>query len=321
MLSYRQEEHNHALKRVKNMEKVKRKRISKDSIILLLMTLPSALILFIFAYLPITGWIYSFYDYRIGYDLSMCEFIWFDNFKYAFGDPYVLRVLWNTLSISLLGLLNIPIACAIAILLSEVRFLRFRKTVQTTITLPYFISWVIVYAIAYALFSTEGLINLSLNNAFGWELSGSPLSNPDTAKLFMVSLNIWKNAGYNSIIFFASIASIDMELYDAAQVDGCGRWQKIRYITIPSLASTLLIVFIIQIGYILNSSFDQYYCFINPIIQNEIEVLDYYVYRLGMLEQDIPVSTAVSMTKSFVSVILVFLVNRVAKKAAGQSII
>ena len=105
---------------------------------------------------------------------------------------------------------------------------------QTTITLPYFISWVIVYAIAYALFSTEGLINLSLNNAFGWELSGSPLSNP-IQQSFLCFIKYLENAGYNSIIFFASIASIDMELYDAAQVDGCGRWQKIRYITIPSL--------------------------------------------------------------------------------------
>ncbi len=303
------------------MEKVKRKKMTKDRMVLLLMALPSAILVFIFAYLPMTGWIYSFYDYRIGYDLSMCEFIWFDNFKYAFGDPYVIQVLWNTLSISLMGLMNIPIACAIAIMLSEVRFIRFRKAVQTTITLPYFISWVIVYSIVYALFSTEGLINLSLNNAFGLELTGSPLSNPDTAKIFMAALNIWKNAGYNSIIFFASIASIDTELYDAASVDGCGRWQKIRYITIPSLVPTLLIVFIIQIGYILNSGFDQFYCFMNPIVQSEIEVLDYYVYRLGMLENDIPVSTAVSMTKSFISIILVFSVNRIAKKTAGQSIV
>lgn len=303
------------------MEKVKRRRMTKDRLTLLLMTIPSAILVFVFAYLPITGWIYAFYDYRIGYDLSMCEFIWFDNFEYAFGNTYVIQVLWNTLSISLMGLMNIPIACGIAILLSEVRFVRFRKAVQTTITLPYFISWVIVYSIVYALFSMEGLINLSLNNAFGLELTGSPLSNPDTAKLFMVSLSIWKNAGYNSIIFFASIASIDTELYDAAAVDGCGRWQKIRYITIPSLVPTLLIVFIIQIGYILNSGFDQFYCFMNPIVQSQIEVLDYYVYRLGMLENDIPVSTAVSMTKSFISIILVFTVNRIAKKTAGQSIV
>jgi len=285
------------------------------------MTIPSIIFIAVFAYLPMTGWIYSFYDYRIGYKLSMCEFIGLDNFIYAFGNVYVLKVLWNTIIISVMGLLTLPIACAIAILLSEVRWMNFRKWVQTVITLPNFISWVIVYSIAYSLFSMDGLINMILLNGFGIDTSFSLLSNVSTAQIFMVGLSIWKTAGYNSIIFFASIAGIDSELFDAARVDGAGRWGRIRYITIPQLMPTLMTLAIIQIGFMLSSGFDQYYVFMNPIIQSRIEVLDYYVYRLGMLENDIPVSTAVSMCKTFVSVFMVFSVNKLAKKVTGQSVV
>jgi len=285
------------------------------------MTIPSIIFIAVFAYLPMTGWIYSFYDYRIGYKLSMCEFIGLDNFIYAFGNVYVLKVLWNTIIISVMGLLTLPIACAIAILLSEVRWMNFRKWVQTVITLPNFISWVIVYSIAYSLFSMDGLINMILLNGFGIDTSFSLLSNVSTAQIFMVGLSIWKTAGYNSIIFFASIAGINSELFDAARVDGAGRWGRIRYITIPQLMPTLMTLAIIQIGFMLSSGFDQYYVFMNPIIQSRIEVLDYYVYRLGMLENDIPVSTAVSMCKTFVSVFMVFSVNKLAKKVTGQSVV
>jgi putative aldouronate transport system permease protein len=156
---------------------------------------------------------------------------------------------------------------------------------------------------------------------FGQDISKSLLSNPATSKIFMAGLNIWKSAGYSSIIVFAAITSIDTELYDAAAVDGCGRWQKIKFITVPSLMPTLLVVTIIQVGFMLSSGLDQYYVFMNPLVQSKIEVLDYYVYRIGMLENDIPVSTAVSMSKTFISVFMVFSINRLAKKFTGQSII
>ena len=137
----------------------------------------------------------------------------------------------------------------------------------------------------------------------------------------MVGLNIWKTVGYSSIIFFASITGIDPELYDAAKVDGAGRWRQITAITIPSLLPTLMVLAVIQVGFVLNNGFEQFYCFINPMVRDQIEVIDYYVYRLGMLQNDVPVSTAVSMCKTLVSVILVFGVNRIAKKINGQSVI
>ncbi|HHV11870.1 MAG TPA: sugar ABC transporter permease [Clostridiales bacterium] len=299
----------------------KRRYLTKGQLVLLGMTLPSILLITVFCYLPMSGWIYSFFDYRIGYKLSNSEFVGLANFRYAFGDTYVLKVIGNTLIISFLGMLNLPIACAIAILLSEVRFSKFRRAVQTVITLPNFISWVIVYSIAFALFSTDGLITSLIASITGQAPTATLLSNPATAKLFMVGLNIWKSAGYSSIIFFASITGIDPELYDAAKVDGAGRWHQIKFITVPSLLPTLMVLAIIQVGFILNNGFEQFYCFVNPVIRDQIEVLDYYVYRLGMLQNDVPLSTAVSMCKTFVSVVLVFSVNKLAKKINGQSVI
>lgn len=302
--------------------KVRKTHLTKGKITLLCMTIPSVLFILVFSYFPISGWIYSFFDYRIGYKLSKCEFVGLDNFIYAFGDPYIITVILNTLIISILGLLGLPLAGMIAILLSEVRGKKFKKTVQTAITIPNFISWIIIYSIMFSLFSNDGLLTTLIRGLSGnRDSTVTLLTNPGTAKLFMVLTNIWKTVGYNSIIFFAAVTGIDSQLYDAAAVDGAGRWQKILHITIPGILPTFITLLIISVGAILNNGFEQYYVFVNPMIQKNIEVLDYYVYRIGMLNNDIPASTAVSMVKTFISVILVFSVNKLSKKTLGQSIL
>lgn len=302
--------------------KVRKTHLTKGKITLLCMTIPSVLFILVFSYFPISGWIYSFFDYRIGYKLSKCEFVGLDNFIYAFGDPYIITVILNTLIISILGLLGLPLAGMIAILLSEVRGKKFKKTVQTAITIPNFISWIIIYSIMFSLFSNDGLLTTLVRGLSGnRDSTVTLLTNPGTAKLFMVLTNIWKTVGYNSIIFFAAVTGIDSQLYDAAAVDGAGRWQKILHITIPGILPTSITLLIISVGAILNNGFEQYYVFVNPMIQKNIEVLDYYVYRIGMLNNDIPASTAVSMIKTFISVVLVFSVNKLSKKTLGQSIL
>lgn len=306
----------------KEQKNHKKMRMTKGKITLLCMTIPSVLFILVFSYFPISGWIYSFFDYRIGYKLSKCEFVGLDNFIYAFGDPYIITVILNTLIISILGLLGLPLAGMIAILLSEVRGKKFKKTVQTAITIPNFISWIIIYSIMFSLFSNDGLLTTIFRSLSGnRDSTVTLLTNPGTAKLFMVMTNIWKTVGYNSIIFFAAVTGIDSQLYDAAAVDGAGRWQKILHITIPGILPTFITLLIISVGAILNNGFEQYYVFVNPMIQKNIEVLDYYVYRIGMLNNDIPASTAVSMIKTFISVILVFSVNKLSKKTLGQSIL
>ena len=302
--------------------KVRKTHLTKGKITLLCMTIPSVLFILVFSYFPISGWIYSFFDYRIGYKLSKCEFVGLDNFIYAFGDPYIITVILNSLIISILGLLGLPLAGMIAILLSEVRGKKFKKTVQTAITIPNFISWIIIYSIMFSLFSNDGLLTTLVRGLSGnRDSTVTLLTNPGTAKLFMVLTNIWKTVGYNSIIFFAAVTGIDSQLYDAAAVDGAGRWQKILHITIPGILPTFITLLIISVGAILNNGFEQYYVFVNPMIQKNIEVLDYYVYRIGMLNNDIPASTAVSMIKTFISVVLVFSVNKLSKKTLGQSIL
>ena len=302
--------------------KVRKTHLTKGKITLLCMTIPSVLFILVFSYFPISGWIYSFFDYRIGYKLSKCEFVGLDNFIYAFGDPYIITVILNTLIISILGLLGLPLAGMIAILLSEVRGKKFKKTVQTAITIPNFISWIIIYSIMFSLFSNDGLLTTLVRGLSGnRDSTVTLLTNPGTAKLFMVLTNIWKTVGYNSIIFFAAVTGIDSQLYDAAAVDGAGRWQRILHITIPGILPTFITLLIISVGAILNNGFEQYYVFVNPMIQKNIEVLDYYVYRIGMLNNDIPASTAVSMIKTFISVVLVFSVNKLSKKTLGQSIL
>ena len=302
--------------------KVRKTHLTKGKITLLCMTIPSVLFILVFSYFPISGWIYSFFDYRIGYKLSKCEFVGLDNFIYAFGDPYIITVILNTMIISILGLLGLPLAGMIAILLSEVRGKKFKKTVQTAITIPNFISWIIIYSIMFSLFSNDGLLTTLVRGMSGnRDSTVTLLTNPGTAKLFMVLTNIWKTVGYNSIIFFAAVTGIDSQLYDAAAVDGAGRWQKILHITIPGILPTFITLLIISVGAILNNGFEQYYVFVNPMIQKNIEVLDYYVYRIGMLNNDIPASTAVSMIKTFISVVLVFSVNKLSKKTLGQSIL
>ena len=302
--------------------KVRKTHLTKGKITLLCMTIPSVLFILVFSYFHISGWIYSFFDYRIGYKLSKCEFVGLDNFIYAFGDPYIITVILNTLIISILGLLGLPLAGMIAILLSEVRGKKFKKTVQTAITIPNFISWIIIYSIMFSLFSNDGLLTTLVRGLSGnRDSTVTLLTNPGTAKLFMVLTNIWKTVGYNSIIFFAAVTGIDSQLYDAAAVDGAGRWQKILHITIPGILPTFITLLIISVGAILNNGFEQYYVFVNPMIQKNIEVLDYYVYRIGMLNNDIPASTAVSMIKTFISVVLVFGVNKLSKKTLGQSIL
>ena len=302
--------------------KVRKTHLTKGKITLLCMTIPSVLFILVFSYFPISGWIYSFFDYRIGYKLSKCEFVGLDNFIYAFGDPYIITVILNTLIISILGLLGLPLAGMIAILLSEVRGKKFKKTVQTAITIPNFISWIIIYSIMFSLFSNDGLLTTLVRGMSGnRDSTVTLLTNPGTAKLFMVLTNIWKTVGYNSIIFFAAVRGFDPRLYGAAAVDGAGRWQKILHITIPGILPTFITLLIISVGAILNNGFEQYYVFVNPMIQKNIEVLDYYVYRIGMLNNDIPASTAVSMIKTFISVGLVFGVNKLSKKTLGQSIL
>jgi ABC-type polysaccharide transport system permease subunit len=286
------------------------------------MTIPSFMFVLVFSYVPIFGWAYAFFDYSIGLKLSQCEFSGLYFIKLALSDTNLLTVLKNTLVLSFLGLLNLPLACVFAIFLSQMKGRIYKKFIQSAATLPFFISWVIVFSMAYSLFSTDnGLVNKVLIELNIMSNPIDPIASQKFAWFFQTSLGLWKGVGYNAIIFFAAIAGIDTQLYDAADVDGAGRFKKMWHVTIPGIIPTFITLMLISIGFMLSNGFDQYYVFMNPMVQEKIEVLDYYVYKVGLMQNDVTVGTALSMSKTIVSVVLLFSANFLSKKARGQSIL
>lgn len=303
------------------MEKLRAGSI-KPKYRLFLMALPFIIFVFAFAYVPIFGWVYGLFDYKPGLPLSEMEFVGLENFKKIFSDWRDLsRVLRNTLIMSGLGLLAAPIPMFFAIFLNEIRVPIFKKFVQTTTTLPYFISWIIVFSLSFAIFSNEGLI-ANILNYFGASDSYVNLLGENDAVWWMQwFLGIWKSVGWNGIIYIAAIAGIPGELYEAAKVDGANRFQLIRNITIPSLYPTFFVLLLLSISNLLNNGFDQYFVFFNPLVADKIEVLDYYVYKVGILINDYSYSTVLGMLKTIFSVAMLFGANQLSKKIRGESIV
>lgn len=231
------------------------------------------------------------------------------------------QVLINTFAMSGLNILTSFFPLIFAICLNEIRAKWFRNLIQTLTTLPNFISWVLVYAIAFALFSTTGMVNSLLDN-LGWITEPIKfLDSDDGTWLKMLLWNIWKGLGWGSIMYLAGIAGIDPELYEAAQVDGANRFQQIIHVTVPQLLPTYFVLLMLSISNFLNNGMDQYYVFQNAFNQEHIQVLDLYVYNVGMGSSSLSLATAISMLKSLVSVVLLFMVNWVSKRTRGTSIV
>jgi ABC-type polysaccharide transport system permease subunit len=289
---------------------------------LTLMAIPFMLLIIAFHYIPLHGWLYAFYDYRPGVPLLKNPFIGFANFGYILDDMRnISRVVGNTLIFYGLNLITSVIPAILAIMLSEVQVGWFKKLVQTTTTLPYFVSWIIIFSFAFNLFSTGGIVNQVLENLNLVGNRSSILMNLNAVYGFQTALGVWKSAGWGSIIYIAAIAGIDSELYDAASVDGAGRFRKIRHITIPGIAPTFVVLMLLSVSNMLSIGLDQYLVFYNGFVGERIEVLDYYVYRIGLVSKDYSYSIAVGMIKTFISLTLLFSVNGLAKKIRGDSII
>lgn len=306
---------------IKSTGKPARRKWSKGRWLLLAMAAPSLLLLFLFAYVPLLGWALAFFDYKPGYNFMKLHFVGFKYLILAFSDGELLKVLRNTLVMSGLNLLASPLPMIFAIFLMEIRISRARKIIQTSTTLPYFISWVLVYALAYVLFSIgDGLVN---RLALGLGLIAEPmdvLGNEDIVWFFQTGIGIWKGLGFSAIVYVAAITGIDPELVDAASVDGAGRFRRIWHVTVPGLLPTYFVLLLLAIGNLLNNGFEQYYLFYNGLVANKIEVLDYYVYRMGIFMGNYPISTAIGMTKTLVSLILLTIANQLAKKMLDRKI-
>ena len=292
---------------------------------LFLLTLPFLVLVFAFSYFPLHGWIYAFYDYKAPLKLFQTDFVGLKWFKLLFANKMQLKqlgqVMQNTFAMSTIGIVTSFLPVLFAVLLNEIKCTPFKKIVQTLTTIPNFISWVLVYSIAFNLLSNTGLVNTLLQE---WGITDSVINFLDSDKhtyLAMWLWGTWKGLGWGAIMYLAAIAGIDQELYEAAKVDGAGRFKLMKYITIPELMPTFFVLLMLSVANFINNGMDQYYVFQNAFNKEHIQVLDLYVYNIGMTGSSLSLATAISMMKSIVSVTLLVFVNFISKKTRGQSII
>lgn len=290
-----------------------------------LMLIPGLFFLFIYKFAPLYGILIAFKDYNIfaGSNpidaIAKSPWVGFANFERLFRSSEFGKVLANTLIINgmkILFLFPIPIICSI--LLNEIRNKAFRKLSQTAIYVPYFFSWVVVFGIFYSLFGSYGVVN-NVVAALG-HARIKFFTDTGIFRWLLVFTEGWKEIGYNTVIYLAAITGIDIALYEAASVDGANKWKQIWHVTMPGLLPTIVLMFILKVGYILDTGFEQVLVFYNPAVYDVADIIQTYVYRLGMGQMDFPLSTALGLFNSVVAFVLIVSANMISKKLIHRSI-
>ncbi len=261
---------------------------------------PGMLILFIFCYIPLAGILIAFEDYIPSKGIFGSEFVGLYWFKYAMNLPDIWRVTRNTFVIAgLKTLLGFPVPIIFALLLNEVRSIKYRKSIQTVLYLPNFLSWVIVSGIIMDTFALSGGINIVLS----W-LGIEPiyfLGNEKAFRWLIIGSDIWKNFGWGTVIYMSALAGVDPALYEAAAIDGANRWKQTLHVTLPGIASVVVMVAVMNLGNLINAGFDQIFNLYNPMVMNSADIIDTYTYRLAFMDANWSLSTAVGLLKSLVS--------------------
>lgn len=281
---------------------------------LLLMALPPFALLAVFSYLPLLGWIYAFFEDT---SLRRESFVGIKYIETAVLSPEIINVVVNTLAMSLINIVFGVVPVIFAIMISELRSRKYQRVIQTFTTLPNFISWVLVYSLMYALFSSEGMINTLIYRIDAGSSGLNVLGNAELAWLIQCLFYLWKTAGWSAIIYIAAISGIDQSLYEAAIVDGAGRFRKIWHITLPGISETYIVLLMLGVAGMLSNGFDQFFVFNNALVASKLNVLDYYVYSVGIRNNIVPLATAIGIYKTVISVILLILCNSIAKKIRG----
>lgn len=295
---------------------LKRRRLKSYQKMQLWMLLPGILFFLIYKYYPMYGVLIAFKNFRIKKGILASP--WADpllkNFRSFFASPYCMQVLRNTIVISLLKVVICTLSCIVlAVLISEIRSSRFKRIVQTVTYLPHFLSWVIIYGILYAIASeSSGLINV-MRRAAGLKtipiLTSTRLFQP-----MLILTEVWKNAGWGAIVYLAAIAGIDPGLYEAAEIDGASRVQKIWYVTLACIRPTIVIMLILRLGSVMDAGFDQIYNLYNSQVYSVADIIDTWVYRTGLEQLNYSTATAVGLFKSVISTALVVSVNALARR-------
>ncbi|MFD2114650.1 ABC transporter permease [Paenibacillus yanchengensis] len=284
------------------------------------MILPGILFFILFKYVPIMGSFIAFQDYNIYKGILGSPFVGLKHFETLFTYPEFFRIFKNTVVISIYQLVfGFPAPIMLALLLNEVRKIWFKRTVQTIVYLPHFLSWVIVGGLVINVLSPNyGIVNEIL------ELLGLEriffMQQPEFFRSIVVASGIWKEVGWNTIIYLAALASINTELYEAADVDGAGRIRKIISITIPSLLPTIMVLFLLRIGNLLDLGFEQIYMLLNPLVAEKGQIMDTYIYTVGLLGGQYSYTTAIGIFKSVVGLMLIVSFNQISKKLTGETL-
>ena len=287
---------------------------------LYLMLLPGVLYFIVFKYIPMFGLVMAFQDYKPFLGFIDSPWVGFKHFERFFSEPQFWMLFRNTALLALYSLVfYFPLPILLALMLNEVRHEAYKRTIQTFVYVPHFVSWVVVVGIFYLLFTTEG----GLVNELIYRLTGSKISfllAPEWFRPMIIFQQIWKEVGWGTIIFLAALAGVDPQLYEAARIDGANRWRQIWHITLPAIRSTIVILLILRLGNFLDSGFEQIFLMLTPTNREVGEVFDTYVYVKGLTQLQYSYSAAVGMFKSVVGLILVVGANWLAKRFGEEGI-
>ncbi|MDF2958578.1 MAG: protein lplB [Paenibacillus sp.] len=287
---------------------------------LYLLLLPGLLYFIIFKYAPMWGALLAFKKYSVITGFWESRWVGLEHFEKFFTGIHFWRLLKNTLIISLLNLLFFfPVPIIFALLLNEIRLKFIKGFIQTVAYVPHFFSWVVVVGITFLFLSTQdGIVNREVAQWGSGKIAF--LTTPEYFPAIYVFQNIWKEAGYNAVFYLAAMTSIDPSLYEAAVMDGASRWKRMMHVTLPALKTTIVVLFILQLGHVLDIGFEHIYLMLNPTINEVADVFDTYVYREGIVKGNLSYATAVGLFKSVVALALIMTFNKLARKSGEEGV-
>ncbi|MED5019588.1 ABC transporter permease subunit [Paenibacillus chibensis] len=284
-----------------------------------LMLLPGMVWLVMFSIVPMFGIVMAFQNYNPGSGLFKSEWVGWANFKYMFQLNDSKTVILNTFIIAVGKIVfNLLVPLIFAILLNELRSLRYKKLVQTVVYLPHFLSWVIMSTIVIGIFGYYGVVN-TIIGMFGVDPKLF-MADAGIFRQLLIGTDVWKEFGYNAIIYLAALTGVNPNLYEAAAIDGANRWQLIRRVTLPALTTTVVLLGVLSLGNVLNAGFDQVYNLYNPLVYSTGDILDTWVYRLGLQNLQFSLATAAGLFKSVISFVLIFISYRLAYRYADYTV-
>lgn len=284
------------------------------------MILPGVLFFAIFKYVPLAGSIIAFQNYNVFQGILGSPFVGWEHFQKLFTYPELIQVLKNTLIINIYQLLfEFPAPIILALLLNEVRKMMFKRVVQSILYLPHFLSWVIVGGLVMNLLSPNGgLLNELMAPIFGSNVFY--IQEPQYFRTILVSSGVWKEMGWGTIVYLAAMTGINPDLYESAEVDGAGKFRQVFSVTIPSILPTIMVLLLLRIGNIMDLGFEQVYSLLNPLVRETGEVIDTYVYRIGLQNAQFSYTTAIGLFKSVVGFVMLVGANYLSRRLTGNSI-